>query len=233
MALVKFGGGVVQMLGSIAGNVFSRNSSGNIVRAKTKPVQPNTERQNVAKAIFSVINALWSNGGLTEVQREAWRTYAKNVPWTNRLGETITLNGNSMFGRSNVARETATLTRVLPAPTNFTLVGADETFVGVVDAAGQEISVTFDDTRDYIDTDGAGMSVFMGMPQNPGVDSFDGPWRYAGVILGDGTTPLTSPQTMAVPFPVVEGQKVWLKAQIMEADGRMSRPFRNVSSVVA
>ncbi|GAH50296.1 unnamed protein product, partial [marine sediment metagenome] len=45
MALVKLGGGIVQISGSIAGNTFARNRFGNYMRSRTKPVNPNSTRQ--------------------------------------------------------------------------------------------------------------------------------------------------------------------------------------------
>ncbi len=233
MALLKFSAIVNDVRGSIGGVTFSRNGSGAVARARVKPVNPNTALQSIARAIFSAVTALWNHGGLTEVQREAWRTYAKNVPWLNKLGETITLNGNAMFCRTNIARQTASLATVDDGPTDFTLVGADESMAVTISETTQLISVTFDDARDWLDEDGAAMSVFMGSPQNAGTNSFDGPWRHAGTILGNGTTPPTSPTTIAVPFPVVEGQKVTVKASILKADGRMSTPFRDETDVAA
>ncbi|GAH13494.1 unnamed protein product, partial [marine sediment metagenome] len=50
MSLVKYGGGIVQMSGSIAGNTFARNRYGNYVRARTKPINPNSDRQVVVRA---------------------------------------------------------------------------------------------------------------------------------------------------------------------------------------
>ncbi|GAI01350.1 unnamed protein product, partial [marine sediment metagenome] len=45
MALIKYGGGIVQISGSIAGTVFARNKMGNYARPRTKPVNPRTARQ--------------------------------------------------------------------------------------------------------------------------------------------------------------------------------------------
>ncbi|GAH28464.1 unnamed protein product, partial [marine sediment metagenome] len=38
MALVKYGAGIIQMSGSIAGDVHARNRFGNYIRPRTKPV---------------------------------------------------------------------------------------------------------------------------------------------------------------------------------------------------
>ena len=46
MALVKYGGGIIQMSGSMAGNTFARNRYGNYMRARTKPVNPNLSGYN-------------------------------------------------------------------------------------------------------------------------------------------------------------------------------------------
>lgn len=231
--LAKFGSIVVDGRGSVAGVTYSRNGSGAYARARVKPVQPNTALQIVAKSIFSFVRGLWNSGFLTEAQRVAWRDYAAGTPWLNKLGEAITLNGNAMFIRTNIARRTAGLTEVDDAPTTFTLPSADDTFECTVDEANQQISVAFDDTREYIDEDEAGMSIFVMRPQNAGTNSFHGPERYAGVILGDSVTPLTSPQVFASPFVVTEGQKISCAGRIMRADGRVSRRFQNGSEVTA
>ena len=233
MALVKFGGGITEMRGSIGGNVYSRNKSGAIVRQRTKPVNPGTSFMVLAKSIFTAVSALWSNGGLTETQRQGWRDYADNVPWLNKLGETISLNGNSRMVKANVARQTAGLAIVLDAPAAFIEAQTDPLFSVVVAETGQEMTVTFDDSLDWCGLDGAGLSIFMGTPQNPGRKSFDGPYRFAGAVEGNLATPVTSPQVIAVTKPVVAGQRVWVQAQILEDDGRMSNRFQHDSSVGA
>jgi len=78
MALVKFGGGVVGMSGSIAGTTFARNRSGSYARAKTKPINPNTTLQNLVRATFAMLSARWAQT-LTEAQRTAWNLYASSV----------------------------------------------------------------------------------------------------------------------------------------------------------
>ncbi len=96
MALIKFGGGVVQMAGSIAGNVFARNRYGNYARARTKPVNPNSARQVVIRAAIAYLTQHW-NGTLTPAERTAWNSYAAAVTMKNRLGENINLTGFNHF----------------------------------------------------------------------------------------------------------------------------------------
>lgn len=233
MALCTFGGGVTEIRGSIGGNTFTRNKSGAVIRKRTKPVDPGTSFMERAKNIFTAISSLWSNGGLTETQRQAWLAYAANVPWLNKMGQSITLNGNSRFAKANIARQTAGLAIVLDGPAAFIEAQTDPLFAVIVDEANQLLTIAFDDSLDWGGTDGAGMSIFMGTPQNPGVQSFHGSYRFAGALLGNTAVPLTSPLTIPVTKPVVEGQKLFVQAQILEDDGRMSTRFQSDSTVVA
>lgn len=78
MALVKYGAGIIQMSGSIAGNVHARNRFGNYVRPRTKPVNPNSIRQEAARAIVSYLAEYWHQD-LDDVQRNLWDVYAAAV----------------------------------------------------------------------------------------------------------------------------------------------------------
>jgi hypothetical protein len=77
------------------------------------------------------------------------------------------------------------------------------------------------------------MSVHMTSPQNPSREYLDIKLRYADCIEGDSGTPPTSPQTIACPYVVVEGQKVIVKARIGRADGRLSAFFQSTVTVAA
>lgn len=233
MALVKFGGGIVQLSGSLGGNTFARNRAGNYVRARTTPINPQTPRMSAIQAIIAQVTAAWANL-LSDAQRAAWAIFANNVPSTNKLGEVIKLSGFNQYVKSNTVLLNAGLAVVADAPILFTLPGEDPTFATEVDAGTGIISVTFDDTRDWVDESGAGLIVQMGIPVSPGIDFFDGPWRHAGVILGDDVAAPTSPDTtIAVPFEVGDGQKVFTRGKVVRLDGRVSDFFRGFSFVAS
>ncbi|GAI21240.1 unnamed protein product, partial [marine sediment metagenome] len=99
-ALAKYGGGIVQISGSVAGNVHARNRFGNYIRPRTKPVNPHSVRQEAARAILSYLAEYW-HGHMDQDQRDAWDIYATAVAMTNRLGETIHLTGFNHFIRTN------------------------------------------------------------------------------------------------------------------------------------
>ena len=225
MALIKFGGGVVQMAGSIGGTTFARNRYGNYARARTTPINPNTALQVAVRATLSFLTNRWSST-LTAIQRTAWNLYAANVVMTNRLGESINLSGFNHYIRSNSILKTQALTLVDDGPTVFEIPEADPTFAAIGTEAGLTISVTFDNTLPWANEDDAFMFVFQGEPQNPQRNFFGGPWRFMNTVVGDLALPPTSPIVMPAVFVITAGQKQWVYARIVRADGRLSQPFR-------
>ncbi len=229
MALVKFGAGVVQMSGSIAGTVFSRNRFGNYTRPRTKPVNPRSQRQMAIRTIMMYLAEQWRESPMTDVIREAWQTYADSINWVNRLGEQVTLTGANCFTQCNANRLTAGHTIITAAPAALGLPPGDPAFeVTNLEVAGQDASITFDDGFDWCSEDNAYFSLFMGKPQSPSHNFFNGPWRYWGRIIGSVGVPAVSPEAAFgdLPFPAVLGQKVWFEARIARGDCRISTRFR-------
>ncbi|GAH46611.1 unnamed protein product, partial [marine sediment metagenome] len=94
-------------------------------------------------------------------------------------------------------------------------------------AGDQTFTLTFDDTMDWDSEIGAFLVLEQGEPQNPTRNFFGGPWRTGAYMSGRVEPPLTSPHidTPTVPFTFVEGQKIWWRAHIIRADGRVSSKF--------
>lgn len=224
MAQVKFGGGVTEVSGSVGGNTFARNRFGFYIRPRTKPVNPNSSGQSNVREALSFLAELW-HSGLTAAQRVAWGTYAAAIAMKNRLGETIYLTGFNHFIRSNAELKRHALTVVEDGPTELALPEKDPTFAVTGSAATQKLSVTFDNTLGYANEGGGYLMTYMGTPQLVTRNFFASPWRYAGKIDGNDTTPPTSPVELDPPFTLVEGQKVFMYARVVRADGRVSEPF--------
>lgn len=225
MALIKYGGGIVQMSGSIAGNTHARNRFGNYMRARTKPVNPRSARQSFARAVIMMLAEQWREDPMTDAIRTAWQTYANSVNWNNKLGESVTLTGFNHFIRSNAAILRAGGTIVTAGPTDLGLPAGDPAFAVTGSAGDAKLSIAFDDTFDWLDEDGGYLSVEMGEPQNPTRNFFGGPWRFADSVDGDSVTAPTTPTEIDPPFTLTEGQKIWARASIIRADGRMSTKF--------
>lgn len=224
MALIRYGGGIVQMSGSIAGQVHARNRSGNYIRARTKPVNPNTARQVAVRASMAFLVEYWSET-LTAVQRIAWNLYASNVNMLNKLGETIKLSGFNHFVRSNLIANLVPYPLVAAGPTVFELPAQDPTLAVTASEATQVLTCAYDDTQPWATEDAAYMFFFQGMPQNTQRNFFGGPWRFVGSVAGIDPGGPVEPHAAAAAFAIAEGQRQWIYARIMRADGRLSSPF--------
>jgi len=225
MAQVKYGGGIIQMSGSIAGNTFARNRYGNYVRARTKPVNPNSSRQAQARSIIAQLAEQWGESPMTDAIRLAWRTYANAITMKNKLGESIKLSGFNHFCRSNAAILCCGGTLVTAGPTELSLPATDPTIAVTASVAAGKLAIAFDDALDWLDEDGAYLEIEMGEPKKDSINFFGGPWRFADAIEGDSVTAPTTPTDIDPPFTLIEGQKVWCRAKIIRADGRVSNAF--------
>lgn len=226
MALIKFGGGVVQMAGSIAGTTFARNRYGNYARARTTPVNPNSSGQQAVRATLAALTNRWSQT-LTAAQRTAWNLYASNVVMTNRLGESINLSGFNHYIRSNSWLSRFGQTIVDDGPVIFEIPDADATFSITASEATQLVSYSFDTALAWANEDDGWLIFEMGQPQNAQRNFFGGPWKHVAAAAGAGAGPPVSPAAPASPFAIAEGQHIWAFARILRADGRLSAPFRD------
>lgn len=224
MALIKYGGGITQMSGSIAGNTFARNRYGNYVRSRTKPVNPNTDAQAKIRATITYLTTYWA-ATLGAAQRTAWNIYASNVSMKNKLGETINLSGFNHFIRSNAARLYNDRPVVPAGPTDFTLPEKDETLTIDADETPQRITFTIAKARAWNQEHLGYMFVSQGIPQNGQRYFFAGPWHMLGVFVGaeGGGEPKTIPHNPY--YALAEGQKCWCRMRVSRADGRLSEPW--------
>jgi hypothetical protein len=223
--LVKYGGGVVQMSGSIAGDTHARNRSGNYIRARTKPINPNTALQQRARNAIAFLSDRWAQT-LTVAQRTAWNLYADSVAMLNKLGETIHLSGYNHYIRSNSFLAQYGITIIDAGPTTFELPAKDPTLSIAASEATQQYTVTFDDTMAWASEDNAYMAFLCGQPQNAQRNFFDGPYKGIRFLSGNSVAPLASPLPIGALHVITEGQHLWIQARIYRADGRVSEIMR-------
>lgn len=218
--------------GSLGSIVFSHNKGGSYMRTRKVPTNPASAAQVLARNRLSTLTNNWHNG-LTEAQRASWDTYAANVPVTNRIGQQIYLSGLNWYVACNSLRSQAggTISWVDDAPVIFNL-ATFHIISCVVSEAAQQLSIFFDTGDDWLDDDGA-LLAYATRPQNPTVNYNNLPFRFAGAVPGVTATPPTSPQTIAVPFAVVEDQRVFVRFNCINADGRIGAQHRLTVDVVA
>lgn len=233
MALVKFGAGIVQASGSISGQTYARNRFGNYMRARTTPVNPKSDRQNVVRARLSLLSEHW-NEQLTPAERTAWNSYASAVAMTNRLGESINLTGFNHFIRSNSLILLCGHAIVEAGPVIMALPNQDPLYAIAINGATNQITITYDDTLPWNTEDDAFLVTQLASPQNASRTFCGGPWRNANFLEGVDPGGLASPFGPAgiIPWTFQTGQRCWGRGRIVRADGRVSN-FFTATSVLA
>lgn len=232
MAGVRFGGGIIQMSGSIGGTVFARNRSGNYARARTTPVNPNTDRQDAVRSAIAFLSDRWA-AVLTAPQRAAWNLYGDSVNMKNRLGEVIHLSGYNHYIRSNTIAKLVPYPLIDAGPVVFELPAQDPTLAFTASEATQILTIAYDDTMAWATEDAAYIYFFQGKPQNAQRNFFGGPWRLLGSVTGIDPGGPVEPHAGTAVFAIAEGQAEWIYARIQRADGRLSEKFRAGPTLVA
>jgi len=122
--------------GSINGATFSRNSSGAYIRARVKPVNPNTPAQSQARALFATLSAGYKS--LTGADRLTWDAARPNFPQVDKLGQTIELTAQQLYMKfnRNLQASGGVLIDIAPTPTTvstpeFGTVTIDNTQVSI------------------------------------------------------------------------------------------------------
>lgn len=229
MALIRYGEGQ-QRSGSMGATVYSHNRYGAYIRARSVPVNPNTDRQVVVRNALRNLSISWENT-LTPAQRAAWNDYGANVTWKNRLGDSVKLTGASHYIRSNALLLQSGLAPIDDAPVIFNI-GRAEQGLGVIASEATQL-ITYDvvEEADWASETGGHQFLFAGLPQNANIRFFGGPFRLGGLINGADGAPPAGPFPFLSPFPIAEGQRVWIQTRIARADGRLSE-FARVNFLV-
>lgn len=242
MALIKLGPTIVDARGSVAGVVFSKNSTSHYMRARSIPVNPRQSRcmfgrngdissQTKIRAAMAALTVRWSSV-LNSTQRAAWELYGKNVTVLNKVGESVKISGMNHYLRCNVIRYAHYSNAFDDGPTVFEIPEQDPSIVFQPEVHEQKCKITFDDTMAWVDEDVAAMQIWMGRPQNSQRTFYGGPYLGLKDKAGKSVSPITSPEWMTNLFIVTAGQKVWYKVRIRRADGRISEPFYKSAIVV-
>jgi len=218
MALVVLPEGQ-QRSGKQGGMVWSHNAAGPYTRNRAIPVNPQTDRQVAVRNATRGLAIAWSLE-LTQLQRDAWDTYAALVNWTNRLGQSINLKGINHFIRSNVPRVQWGIARIDAAPIWPELAIAETALAATASEATQDLTIDGDPAALWIGEADAWQFYAMGMPQSPARKFFGGPYRSLSAVPGAGPPPF--PHVIAAPWPIAEGQRIWLRSRVTRGDARLS-----------
>jgi len=95
MALLVPGAVVSVLSGKIGGTVFARNRGGAYARSYAIPTRVTSDTAQAIKAAFTAASRGYAN--LTAGQIAAWDQYGAENPVSNRIGQLITLKGQSWY----------------------------------------------------------------------------------------------------------------------------------------
>lgn len=226
---MKFKGTIVgQASGSIASLTFSHNRGGQYIRNRSIPTNPSTAQQQAVRNLVGTLTSRWQQT-LTSAQRDAWNTYASNVPITDALGEPRNVGGLGMYVRSNTPRMQASIAVVDTAPIIFDLgSGTIPTFTSLVGST-DIATIAFTNTDAWATAVGGYLLLYLSRPQSPAINFFKGPYRFMGKVSG-AVSPPTSPATFSAPFNYTATQQAFLQGRFSQTDGRLSAAFRLVAT---
>lgn len=208
---------ITQASGSVGGVTFTRTRSGMTLRARSMPVNPATQYQQVVRNAQSIVSQAWQTN-LTDLQREAWTNYAAEISRTNKLGDSIRLTGQQMFVRCNAPRVQAELAIIADGPTDFTL-GDPVTVTGFVTSAGTPNTMTLIWSAGGFEEEDI-LLVYVSRPMAITRNFFKGPFRFnSSPEAGGGSIDLDE---ATLPQPVAAGNKVVARIRVTYADGRLS-----------
>lgn len=126
--------------GKIAGGVFSKNRSGNYLRAKVTPVNPSTSFQSVARAALTALSQAWRS--LSASARTSWNNAVQNFPRTNIFGDQVLPTGKNLYTALNRNLQLVGVANIStpPAPT---AVESVNTLSAVADESSNNLVLTF------------------------------------------------------------------------------------------
>ena len=118
MALVKYGGGVVQFKGSIGGTTFGNSVAGFTAKSNTMPVINKSQVSLNNRNLFGYISSYWRKN-VSEANHLLWHTWSSNSPLINKWGDTFHISGASAFIRHNIGLIIAGLSISDTPPINY------------------------------------------------------------------------------------------------------------------
>lgn len=96
---IKFGSIIVDGRGKVGGHVMSKNRSGNYMRTKVTPSNPNTSFQASVRSILTGLSQGWR--GLTQAARDSWNNAVSDYSGTDIFGDIKNPSGINLYVKLN------------------------------------------------------------------------------------------------------------------------------------
>jgi hypothetical protein len=230
MAVIKLGGGVTDIRGSIGGTVFSRGPAGAYARQRVKAVNPATSRQLDRRRFVSALSFRWSYG-LDTQERADWVAWAAATSFLNKVGDSIHISGLAAFLRLNALRMLIGEEIEDAAPEEAGM--ADQTiYVPTANKTTLQIQIAEPTSGWDGSNTGQFLIVFAGLPMAPGRTASPRGYRYIGMVQGAAEPP-SFPQSFTWPYTAEVGQNYPVRVTHLDAAGRVSTPSDVLVAVTA
>lgn len=228
--MAKFTPGAIisEIRGTIASTTFSKNAAGAIIRNRVKPINRNSNAQNVQRQLFATISSAWR--GLTQTQRNSWIAAAPDFPYQDSLGQTKQLTGAQLHQKLNLNLLLIGENMIPTAPPQTSF---PEFTVGTVTASSSVFTVAF--TPDPVPA-GFALCVYATRPVSAGID-FVSNSDFRLIQVEDPATDspadiFTNYTTKVSGLAGQNGKKVFVEVRLVEvASGIASARVRGVAVV--
>ncbi len=225
----KFGAIIVDGRGKLGGHVASKNKSGNYLRTKVTPVNPQSLYQSVIRNRLSSQAQSWS--GITQAQRDKWNSVVLQWKKSNIFGDVVISSGFNLFckANSNILMAGGTVITDPAAPASIPAL----TGVSLTGAVGTPaLSLVFAPTPV-----GTGLTlVIEATPvQGPGKSFMKNNFRIISSVAAAGTSPKNLLADYNTRFGTLTpaGSKVWIRVRLVnKTNGQAGIPVV-VSCVLA
>jgi hypothetical protein len=232
MASIKFSALVSEMRGKLNGSVFSKNRSGNYLRNKVTPVNPQSTDQQAVRSLLSSVSQSWRQ--LTQAQRDAWINASANFPYTDIYGDSKILSGQAFYNKLNLNLLKISAAMITNPPSSSDLPSLSGVALTVTKSTGTSaVTVTADWTASD-EPANAEVLISATPPVGAGISFVKNKFRDISVqAIGAGPANISAAYTGK--FGTVEvGQKVFILLQVVDNEtGLVSQPYQAYVIVTA
>ena len=225
---IKLGSNIADARGKLNGHVFSKNRSGNYVRNKVTPVNPQSTGQMQVRNRLSGISSAWA--ALTAAQRAAWNGAVGAFAKTNIFGDLINPTG---FQLHQTINNNLLICGEAVVTTPPAIAGVDAMIaISLAAAAGAgTISLT------YAPAIAANhkCKIYATAPQSAGVSFVKSEYRLIKVAAAADVSPLSIKTEYDLKFGSVgsAGQKIFVKVVLVNTDTGQAGTILSTSAIVA
>ena len=216
---------ITQAAGSLGGLTAQNSRSGIVLKGRGIPTKSTSPDAQASRGVFRFLSGRWTSG-LTEAQREGWRTYSAQVLRLNKLGDQREIGAKAQFIRSNSPRMRGGAVVVDDAPANFTLDFPPTISAASAGSGAQTITLVYSTSDPWRAEDGAGLFLTLGNShiRSRAANRFSR--RFMAFIPGSSSSPPPGFLITAAPWYIQLNTKVAVFARQCRADGRLSPETR-------